>query len=136
MLNNLTSYLLLHVMAGAVYSMFVPPELKYKTSSVTKYLLLFILFLYNINTINHLYDHECVLPTFRCIEECILNGFPETSDDILVLNYCILYTKYYIFIERLFNNNELDLYVCQTQVKLALNIEHSICKKEMNIKSL
>ncbi len=54
---------------------------------------------------------------------------PETSDDILVLNYCILYTKYYIFIQRLFNKNELDLYVCQTQVKLALNIEHSICKK-------
>ncbi len=26
-----------------------------------------------------------------------------------VLNYCILYTKYYIFIQRLFNNNELDL---------------------------
>ncbi len=63
-------------------------------------------------------------------------GFPETSDDILILNYCILYTKYYIFIQRLFNKNELDLYVCQTQVKLALNIEHSICKKEMNIKSL
>ncbi len=56
-------------------------------------------------------------------------GFPETSDDILVLKYCILYTKYYIFIQRLFNNNELDLYVCKTQVKLALNIEHSICKK-------
>ncbi len=55
-------------------------------------------------------------------------GFPETSDDILVLNYCILYTKYYIFIQLLFNNNELDLYVCQTQVKIALNIEHSISK--------
>ncbi len=56
-------------------------------------------------------------------------GFPETSDDILVVNYYILYTKYYIFILRLFNNNELDLYVCQTQAKLALNIEHIICKK-------
>ncbi len=55
-------------------------------------------------------------------------GFHETSDDILVLNYCILYTKYYIFIQRLFNNNELDLYVCQTEVKLALNFEHSIHK--------
>ncbi len=62
--------------------------------------------------------------------------FPKTSDDILVLNYCILYTKYYIFIQPLFNNNELDLYVCQTLVKLTLNIEHSLCKKEMNIKSL
>ncbi len=66
---------------------------------------------------------------YNDLEECILMGFTETSDDILVLNYCILYTKYYIFIQRLFNKNELDLYVCQTQVKLALNIEHSICKK-------
>ncbi len=72
---------------------------------------------------------------YNDVEESILMGFPETSDDILVLNYCILYTKYYMFIQRLFNNNELDLYVCQTQVKLALNIEHSICKKQMNIKS-
>ncbi len=55
---------------------------------------------------------------------------------IIPCNYCILYTKYYIFIQWLFNNNELDLYVCQTQVKLALNIDHSLCKKEMNIKSL
>ncbi len=66
---------------------------------------------------------------YNDLEECILMWFPETSDDILVLNYCILYTKYYSFIQRLFNNNELDLYVCQTQVKLALNIVHSICKK-------
>ncbi len=55
--------------------------------------------------------------------------FPKTSDDIHVLNYCILYTKYYIFIQQLFNNNELDLCVCQTQVIFALNIEHTICKK-------
>ncbi len=40
-----------------------------------------------------------------------------------------LYTKFYIFIQRLFNNNELDLYVCQIQVKLSLNIEYNICKK-------
>ncbi len=59
----------------------------------------------------------------------ILMGFPETSNDILVLNYCILYTKYYIYIQRLFKNNVLDLYACQTQIKLALNMERSICKK-------
>ncbi len=56
-------------------------------------------------------------------------GFLETSDDILVINYCILYTKYYMFIQWLFIKNELDLCVCLTQVKLALNIDHSICKK-------
>ncbi len=58
------------------------------------------------------------------LEECVLMGFPEISDDILVLNYCILYTKYYICIQWLFKNNELDQYACQTQIKLALNIEH------------
>ncbi len=63
------------------------------------------------------------------LEKCILVGFPNTSDDIRDLNYCILFTKYYIFIQWLFSNNELDLYVCQTQIKLALNIEHNICKK-------
>ncbi len=50
------------------------------------------------------------------------------------MTFLSLTTIYYIlniifFIQQLFNNNELDLYVCQTQVKLALNIEHSICKK-------
>ncbi len=73
--------------------------------------------------------NQDVINQYNDVQECILMGFPETSDDIIVLNYCILYTEYYIFIQRLFNNNELDLYVCQPQVKLALNIEHSICKK-------
>ncbi len=58
---------------------------------------------------------------YNDLEESILMGFPETSDDILVLNYILNIIFLY--------NNELDLYVCQTQVKVALNIEHSICKK-------
>ncbi len=44
-----------------------------------------------------------------------------------VLNFCILYTKYYIYIQRLFNKNELDLYACLAQVELALEIEYNIC---------
>ncbi len=32
------------------------------------------------------------------IEGCILFGFPHKSDIIMVLNYCILYSKYYIYI--------------------------------------
>ncbi len=63
-------------------------------------------------------------------------GFPETCDDILVPNYYILYVKYYTYIQWFFNINELNLYACQTQIQLALNIVHSICKKEMNIKRL
>ncbi len=50
------------------------------------------------------------------------------TDAIQVLNFCILYTKYYIYMQRLFNKNELDLYACLAQVKLALEIEYNICK--------
>ncbi len=60
--------------------------------------------------------NQDVMNQYNGLEKCILMGFPETFDDILVLNYCMLYTKYYIFIQQLFNNNVLDLYVCQTQV--------------------
>ncbi len=73
--------------------------------------------------------NQDVMNQYNYLAECILMGFPETSDDILVLNYCIPYTKYYIFIQWLFNNNELDLYVCQKQVTLAMNIGHSYMLK-------
>ncbi len=64
------------------------------------------------------------------LEEYILMGFPETSEDIEALNYCLLYTKYYIYIQRLFNNNELELYLCQTQIKTAIMIEYNISKNK------
>ncbi len=38
-----------------------------------------------------------------------------------------LYVKYYIYIQRLFNNNTVDLYTCLTQLKQALKIEINIC---------
>ncbi len=62
------------------------------------------------------------------LEECILFGCPLNADAIQVLNLCILYTKYYIYIQRSFNKNELDFYPCLAQVKLALEIEYNICK--------
>ncbi len=37
-----------------------------------------------------------------------------------VLNFGILYAKYYIYIQWLINNNTLDLYACLTQKKQAL----------------
>ena len=49
-----------------------------------------------------------------------------------VLNFCTLCAKYYIYIQRLFNNNTLDLYVCLTQLKQALKIEENICRKNNN----
>ncbi len=47
-----------------------------------------------------------------------------------VLNFCILYAKYYIYIQRLFINNTLDLYTCLNQLKQALKIEENICKNK------
>ncbi len=46
-----------------------------------------------------------------------------------VLNICILYTKYYIYIQRLFNNNIIELHTCLNQHKQAFKTEENICKK-------
>ncbi len=69
-----------------------------------------------------------VIRNSQVIEECILFGFPSNSDVMQVLNFCILYAKYYIYIQRLFNNNTLDL----NQLKQALKTEENICKNNNN----
>ncbi len=46
-----------------------------------------------------------------------------------VINFCIIYIKYYIYLQRLFNNNQLDVYSCQALIKSALDIENEICIK-------
>ncbi len=58
--------------------------------------------------------------------------FPPNSDVMQVLNFCILYTKYYIYIQRLFNNNKLDLYACLDQLKQASKTEENIGKTNNN----
>ncbi len=72
----------------------------------------------------NIWDH------YNDLEECILIRFPETSEDIEALNYCVLYTTYYIYIQRLLKNNEQDLYLCQTQIKTAITIEYNICQNK------
>ncbi len=34
-------------------------------------------------------------------------GFPTNKDEIFILNYCIHHTKHYIYIERLFDQNNI-----------------------------
>ncbi len=65
----------------------------------------------------------------QVIEQCILFDFPSNSDVMQVLNLCILYAKYYIYIQRLFINDTLDLYPCLIQLKQALKAEENIYKK-------
>ncbi len=57
------------------------------------------------------------------------NPSPETKGKLHVINYCIFYIKYYIYIQKLFNKNHLDVHSCQTQLKHAIEIEYEICNK-------
>ncbi len=62
------------------------------------------------------------------LEECVLFGFSDNDNLTQVLNYCMIYTKYYIYIQRLFDNNNMELYANLTLLKYNLNIECQICK--------
>ncbi len=55
-------------------------------------------------------------------------GFSGNDNLTQVLNYCMVYMKYYIYIQRLFDNNNLELYAYLTLIKYNLNIECQICK--------
>ncbi len=66
------------------------------------------------------------------IHESILFGFPGRSDDDIVINYCILYAKYYIYVEkRKENTNQntfnIDFLGSLSKFKYILKIEKSIC---------
>ncbi len=39
------------------------------------------------------------------------------------------YIKYYIYIQKLFNKNHLDVHSCKMQLKHAIEIEYEICNK-------
>jgi hypothetical protein len=70
------------------------------------------------------------IPVF---EEFIIFGFadldPSHRNIVDVINFCILHAKYYIYVQRIFNDNKLDVYNCQVLIKSALDIELYICKK-------
>ncbi len=56
----------------------------------------------------------------------IIFGFVGSNGIIDVSNYCILYAKYYIYIQTLFNQNKLDVYAYLTLLKNTLTIERQI----------
>ncbi len=76
---------------------------------------------------------EINLKNITIFNECILFGYPnpttKTKDEIHVITYCIFYIKYYIYIQKLFNKNQLDVHSCQMQLKHAIEIEYEICNK-------
>ncbi len=60
--------------------------------------------------------------------------FSNDSDVIEVLTYCVLYAKFYIYIQRLYNKNTLDLYAYLSQLKYAMEVDYKICKNQNNEK--
>ncbi len=66
------------------------------------------------------------------IYEYILFGFPGKSDNSIVANYCILYAKQYIYLEKLKNKNtnfNVDFLGYLSHLKYILKMEESICIK-------
>ncbi len=55
-------------------------------------------------------------------------SFSHNKEEIQVLNYYMLHTKYYIYIQRLYNQNNLDQLSLPT--KNRLEVEYNICKKD------
>ncbi len=92
----------------------------------------YIMLIYRINWLEQL--SKLNLKNIPIFNECIIFGLPdiipETRETIHVINFCIFYIKYYIYIQRLFNNNPLDVYSCQAQLKCAVKSEYEICKKK------
>ncbi len=57
-------------------------------------------------------------------------GFPGTCNDILPLNFCILYAKYYIYNQKLSNSNKIDFLNFLTYLIQEMNIEKNAQLRE------
>ena len=53
----------------------------------------------------------------------ILFGYASQEDVFQVLNYCILYSKYYILRQRLYGSNSVDIQGFLRELKYNMNIE-------------
>ncbi len=68
---------------------------------------------------------------YEDIEESILFGFQPKGNTFEVLNFCILQAKYYIYIQRMFKDNKVDLYDFLSILKYKLRIEkHTLAESE------
>jgi hypothetical protein len=61
--------------------------------------------------------------------ESILFGFQIDEEVFSVLNYCILIAKFYVYKQKLFQDNNIDFYEYLCELKCKLQIEKCICKK-------
>ena len=65
----------------------------------------------------------------------ILFGFNHETDAHLVLDYCVMYTKYYIYKHRFHRENELDIRGLQSYLNWKIKIKQQICTNERNPKA-
>ena len=63
-------------------------------------------------------------------EKGIIFGLKNSSDGMIVLNFCILHIKYYIYRQRLFHENIFQLDEIRHMLSAKLEIEKKICQKE------
>ena len=73
------------------------------------------------------YHSEIVIE--ETLDEHLLFGYPGNTDVELVLNYCILFAKYYIYCKKLNGTNNIDLYDYLVRLKQRLTFEQIICQK-------
>ncbi len=97
-------------------------DIKVKDSNICNYcnridnLLHFFLYCDNVHTFwVSLYKWwnrttEIVISDETEIEECILFGYYGESDIVKVLNFVIIHAKYYIYRQRLYQNNNIEFY--------------------------
>ncbi len=60
--------------------------------------------------------------------ECILFGFPGQTNNSILINYCILYAKFYIYTQTINNNNYFEFLCYLPVLKNGLLVEENICK--------
>ena len=66
------------------------------------------------------------------LEEHILFGYPGNSDVETVLNFCVLFAKWYIYCKKINENNDIDLYEYLVKLRERLHIEKLLCLKNNN----
>ena len=64
---------------------------------------------------------------------CLLFGFPGDAPLITALNYCILVAKYFIYSNKMNDNNQFDFYSYLALLKQKLMMEEQASSKKCNM---
>ncbi len=71
-----------------------------------------------------------IAPDYATLAESILFGFQSEGEIFNVINYCILLAKYYIYCQKIHNNNKIDFYQYLAHLRCKLSIEENIMYSE------